>query len=349
MKYQIITAKETKLVAQMESFILSHNKCHFLQSPEWRHVKDIWDWRGILVWDDKKIVGVMSVLIRRLPMGLSFMYATRGPVCDREDPAVMGELFNGAKALAKEKKALHLYIDPDERDDNENFRKLMKSFGFKEKSDDGFGNIQPQFVFRLDIENKTEEEIFSAFTQKTRYNVRLATRKGVQVKHYFGDGEIPESELKAFSDIMNTTGERDHFKVRNQEYFAKLLKAFGKNAALFMADIEGKPIAGTIVIFYGNKTWYLYGASSNEHRNLMPNYLLQWEMISHAIQRGCAIYDFRGVPGEVGEDDPLYGLYRFKKGFSGEHTKFTGLFTYAYKPMMSWMFLKAMDIWRKIR
>ena len=91
-----------------------------------------------------------------------------------------------------------------------------------------------------------------------------------------------------------------------------------------MAFHEGQPIAGTLAIHYGDKVWYLYGASSNEHRNLMPNYLLQWTMIQWAIETGCRIYDFRGVSGDVSEDNPLYGLYRFKKGFGGEFTEFVG-------------------------
>lgn len=93
---------------------------------------------------------------------------------------------------------------------------------------------------------------------------------------------------------------------------------------LYMAFSEGQPIAGTLAIHYGDKVWYLYGASSNEHRNLMPNYLLQWRMIQWAVETGCRIYDFRGVSGDLSEDNPLYGLYKFKKGFGGEFTEFVG-------------------------
>ncbi len=102
---------------------------------------------------------------------------------------------------------------------------------------------------------------------------------------------------------------------------------------VLLAYYDGKPISGVIPIFYGNKTWYLYGASSNEHRNLMPNYLLQWEMIKLAISRHDDIYDFRGVSGVVDENHPQYGLYRFKKGFGAKFTEFIGEIYIPFKPI----------------
>ena len=103
-----------------------------------------------------------------------------------------------------------------------------------------------------------------------------------------------------------------------------VLMADLEHARLYMAFHEGQPIAGTLAIHYGDKVWYLYGASSNEHRNLMPNYLLQWSMIQWAVETGCSVYDFRGVSGDISEDNPLYGLYKFKKGFGGDFTEFVG-------------------------
>ena len=102
---------------------------------------------------------------------------------------------------------------------------------------------------------------------------------------------------------------------------------------LLMAYYQDEPIAGVIPIFYGNKTWYLYGASSNKHRNLMPNYLLQWEMIKMAIARHDDIYDFRGVSGVVDKNHPQYGLYRFKQGFGATFTEFIGEIYIPYKPI----------------
>ena len=94
---------------------------------------------------------------------------------------------------------------------------------------------------------------------------------------------------------------------------------------------------GTVAVQYGDKVWYLYGASSNNYRNLMPNYLLQWRMIEWAIENNCRIYDFRGISGDLSENNPLFGLYRFKKGFGGELVEFAGEFEYNMKPVINWM------------
>ena len=135
---------------------------------------------------------------------------------------------------------------------------------------------------------------------------------------------------------MVVTGERDNFIIRSLSYFEKMydeLVPLG-HMKLLMAYHENEPIAGIIPIMYGNKVWYLYGASSNKHRNLMPNYLLQWTMIQEAIQRGADMYDFRGVSGVVDESHPQYGLYRFKKGFNAEFTEFIGEIYLPYKPLV---------------
>ena len=118
---------------------------------------------------------------------------------------------------------------------------------------------------------------------------------------------------------------------------------------LLMAFHEDKPISGIIDIIYGNKIWYLYGASSNEHRNLMPNYLLQWEMIKYAIENKKDIYDFRGVSGVVDETHPQYGLYRFKKGFSAEFTEFIGEIYLDFNPLKYKLYKITEKLYKKIR
>ena len=193
--------------------------------------------------------------------------------------------------------------------------------------------VQPNYVFRLDIAGKTEEELMAAFHQKTRYNIRLAGRKGVRV--ICCDESNTAEMLPHFARIMKETGERDGFITRPESYFADLLRHMGENARLYMALYNDKPVAGTLAIQFGNKVWYLYGASSNQYRNVMPNYLLQWNMIQWAVECGCEIYDFRGVSGDLSPENPLYGLYLFKKGFNGELTEFCGEFEKVYRPAVN--------------
>lgn len=335
-------------IQEMEKFVRSHTKGHFTQMPYWGEVKTFWKWRGIAVYRQGGLVATMGILIRTLPLGFTLFYVPRGPVCNRNDPSIWEELMEALKQAAHKHHALLVYTDPDELDSNDDFRLLMKCLGFQETMDDGFGNIQPQYVFRLDLSSGSTEDIFKAFSAKTRYNIGLAQRKGVTIQEYSGADRIPDSVLKNFYSLMETTGQRDHFYIRGFSYFRGLLNALQDDARILMAYLHGQPIAGAIEVFCGKKAWYLYGASANEHRNAMPNYLLQWTMIQRAIERGCALYDFRGVPGNPSEEDPLYGLYRFKKGFSGTYTKFTGLFTYRFRPFRSRLVQLVMKLRRKL-
>jgi lipid II:glycine glycyltransferase (peptidoglycan interpeptide bridge formation enzyme) len=258
------------------------------------------------------------------------MYSSRGPVCDIHDASVLKQLTDGAKELAKKYKAFVLRIEPDILSSDQEFRDKITSLGYKIKDDakNFREEIQPRYVFRLNIKDKTEDEIFANFHQKTRYNVRLATKKGVVVK------TGTKEDLKDFHRIMIETGARDGFIIRSLEYFETMYdKMAPDHMKLLMAYHDDKPISGVIEIFYGNKTWYLYGASSNSHRNLMPNYLLQWEMIKDALARKNDVYDFRGVSGVVDENHPQYGLYRFKKGFGADFTEFIGEVYIPFKPI----------------
>lgn len=349
--YQIITKNNAAGCAELEAFVSAHPKGHFLQSTLWPAVKPQWDWRGVLAKDETgSAVGALSILIRKMPGGFALMYAPRGPVCDIRDKAVMAELFDGAREVAKTCKGYLLQIDPDVLNADEQFKADMQSLGFACEGDSlNFEGIQPRFVFRLDVEGKTEEEIMAAFEQKTRYNVRLATKKGVTTRYWNGDEEIPDEAITAFANIMETTGKRDKFLVRSKSYFANMLRSLGPHARLYLAYLDGTPISGTLATQYGDKTWYMYGASSNEHRNVMPNYLLQWEMIRWAVEGKSRIYDFRGVSGDLSPKNPLYGLYRFKKGFSGDFCEFCGQFTMVYRPLVAHGMDFALKCHKKLR
>lgn len=314
-----------KNLAEYEAFVQSHPKGHFCQSALWAKQKPAWHWRAILSRDaNGSIRGSIAFLIRKMPIvRRNMMYACRGPVCDLDDSATFQELMAASKQLAKEEKAYVIKIDPDVPSSNTAFDRLLTDSGFQMRSTGkNFEAIQPRYVFRLYLNGRSEEEVMASFHQKWRYNIRLAVRKGVEVR--LCDKEmVPE-----FTRIMVETGVRDNFATRPAEYFAAMLDNLGEHCRLYMAFHEGKPIAGTLAILYGDKVWYLYGASSNEERNLMPNYLLQWSMIRWAIENHCRVYDFRGVSGDISEDNPHYGLYRFKKGFGGEFTEFVGEYDY---------------------
>ena len=326
------------------NFLENHERCNFQQSLEWAKVKTSWKKEVILAEDgNKKIIGSLMVWIRKIPFFGNIMYSARGPVCDIHNIEVLEQITEGAKLLAKKYNAIVLRIEPDIESSDTTFKDIMLNLGYLIKDDakNFRDEIQPRYVFRLDTKGKTEEEIFKAFHQKTRYNVRLATKKGVTVK----DGN--KEDLKDFHKIMITTGIRDGFIIRPLEYFEKMYDCLGPDhMKILMAYYDGKPISGVIPIMYGNKTWYLYGASSNEHRNLMPNYLLQWEMIKIALGRKSDIYDLRGVPGIA---DNSNGLYRFKKGFGAKYTEFVGEVYIPFKPLTYKMYKFSEKMFRTLR
>ncbi|NLC63256.1 MAG: peptidoglycan bridge formation glycyltransferase FemA/FemB family protein [Thermoanaerobacterales bacterium] len=347
MELRIIQENERRY---FNDFMANGPKGHVLQSFEWGEVKRRTGWQPIrlLVEDDGKPVAGISILKRRIPIpGLNrcILYAPRGPVADFSDEETLRFLFDRVKTLAARHGAIMLKIDPDIKSPDERVENLLKSFGFlMREGGDNFEGIQPQFVFRLDIRD-TLENIFASFHHKTRYNIRLSSRKGVTVQ--FGSRE----DLKPFYEILQETCKRDKFLVRGFDYFEALWEELVENglARLFMAEYKGNHIAGTLAFIFGDKAWYIYGASSNENRNVMPNYALQWEMIKWAKQNGCTMYDFRGVSGDTSPENPLYGLYRFKKGFNGEFTKFIGEFDLPISTSLYYLWEKVIPGYRESR
>lgn len=342
-----MTSFDVKTMDKYQSFIRTHPKGHFMQSPQWADVKSNWKNEIVTVEDgDGNIKGSMSILIRKIPvLKHTIMYSPRGPVCDPHDQAALQGLLEKAKALAKKYSSYVLKLDPDIEIEDKEFGDIANRLGFKvAQASKNFEGIQPRFVFRLDVKDKTEEEVMQIFHQKVRYNIRLASKKGVTAR--IGSRE----DISAFHKIMVETGERDKFVIRSAEYFEKMYDCLGpEHIRLYLAEYEGKTIAGTLAIAYGNKCWYLYGASSNAYRNVMPNYLLQWEMIRWSLEKGCEIYDFRGVSGDLDESNPLYGLYKFKKGFNGKFTEFIGEMDYIFNPLIYFAVEKGEKIFRELR
>ena len=179
--YELIT---DKTLAEYEAFVQSHPKGNFAQSSLWAKQKPMWTWDAVAVrGEDGKIKGSLALMTRKVPgIGRTLMYGCRGPVCDLDDRETFAQLLEGAKALAKKYKSYVIKLDPDVPSSNTAFAALMQSFGFRcKEGGKNFEAIQPRYVFRLNVEGKTEEELMAAFHQKWRYNIRLAERKGVSV------------------------------------------------------------------------------------------------------------------------------------------------------------------------
>ncbi|MCI8650518.1 MAG: peptidoglycan bridge formation glycyltransferase FemA/FemB family protein [Anaerotruncus sp.] len=316
--------------SEYERFVTSHPQGSFTQSVNWQKVKNNWGFEAVVSRDDTgAIVGGCSVLIQKIPgIGTSFLYAPRGPVCDLHDRAVLEDLKAGIDQLAKKYNAHLFKMDPDVLMSDTEFLGIAKGMGFRQSyGPDGFEGIQARFNYRLYLNGRSEEELFANLTQKTRYNCRVAMKKGVEIRI------VGKEYLDEFMRIMRTTGERDGFNIRPQAYFERMLDALGEHVRLYMGFYQNQPICGAITTNYAGKVCYVYGASDNVYRNVMPNYLIQWQMIQWAVETGCSVYDFQGVSGNMDENSHMYGLYRFKRGFNGSLDELAGEFDYIYQPI----------------
>lgn len=316
---------------EYEEFVSGHPRGEFMQSTRWQEVKSNWKWEAVVSRDGEgRIVGACGVLIQKMPLfGTTFLYAPRGPVCDIHDQQVLADLKSGVDQLAKIYNAHLFKMDPDVAADDQEFLRLMDKMGFARfYGPDGFETIQARFNYRLYLQGRTEAELMAGFTQKTRYNIRVARKHGVEVR------PVGPERLDDFMKIYQVTGARDGFNTRPKEYFQRMLSALGPHCRLYMGFYEGQAICGAIATNYAGKTCYVYGASDNAHRNVMPNYLMQMEMIRWAVETGCAVYDFQGISGDMeNENGHMYGLYRFKRGFGGQVDELAGEFNYLYKPV----------------
>jgi lipid II:glycine glycyltransferase (peptidoglycan interpeptide bridge formation enzyme) len=295
-----------------------------LQSYEWGDVKRRSGWSALrlLVEDGEYVRAACSVLRTKPARGIPpLLYAPRGPVLDPENTAALSALVDAIRERAGD--GFMLKCDPPvEAGSTE--AAMLAGTGFRLVTATGFGGVQPKAVMVLDLDNDLDK-IFGGFKSKWRYNVRLAERKGVVVR------EAARDDLPAFYKLLVETARRDHFFVRGRSYFETLwdvLQPRGMLAA-FLAELAGRPIAGILLFAMGERATYTYGASSNEHRNVMPNHLLQWHGIRWAKERGCRVYDFRGVsPVLDGRpvEPSIAGLNRFKEGFGARYVEYAGEF-----------------------
>ena len=330
MKTEIISIDNT---AEFDAFVASHPNGHFMQSSYWGRVKDDWGWFGVICRDDSgEIKGTMAVLVRKLAkLPYRMLYSPRGPVCDLGDRETIDALLAAVKKEGKKHNAYELKIDKDADTNNSEYRKIVTDAGFNiTPVGDKITGLQCTRVIRINLEGKTADDVFASFDSGHRRKVRVAIKNNVEI-------EICGSEkAQLFYEMMKETTERDGFALRSAEYFAKILDVFGDKARLYIAyytpeDGKRVAIAGAISLVYGDKLWYFYGASRNIHRNVMPNYLLQWEMIKWAVECGCRIYDFRGVD-RFDEED---GLYRFKIKFGSYQEEFMGEMSLTLNPIAS--------------
>lgn len=300
---------------------------HVLQSYEWGQFKSQYGWKPLrLLFEEHGLVrAAASILRRKFPhLPLCVMYVPKGPVLDHGDDELLRRVLSTLEDVAKRYHAIFTKIDPDVclEDSNPPAAQVITTL---ESQDWQLSSEQIQFRNTILIDlTQGEDELLKAMKSKTRYNVRLAARRGIKVRV----GDL--ADLPLFYDMYVETSGRDEFIIRPFAYYRHAWRAFieANLAQLLIAEYEGQPLAGLILFRFGKKAWYMYGASRDLHRNLMPNHLLQWEAIRWAKTQGCKVYDMWGAPDVPDESDPLWGVYRFKEGFGGQFVRHIGAYDY---------------------
>jgi lipid II:glycine glycyltransferase (peptidoglycan interpeptide bridge formation enzyme) len=319
-----------------DDFVARHADGHILQTSSWGALKSQFGWADERVGlaGNGDLVAGAQILIRRLPAGLGHLaYVPKGPLTDWDDEAQVRALLALLDRTARSRGAIALMIEPDLPDEIAHCERL-RALGFRPSP---FDAIQPRRTLVVDI-SADEETILKAFKSKTRYNVRLAARKGVTVR------EADKVDLPAFHTLMAATAARDRFGVHTPAYYEEAYRLFVPRnwARLLLAEVEGEPVAALMVFALPPRAWYLVGASGDVHREKMPAYSLQWEATRWARSLGCTTYDLYGVPDEDAETleaeftqrrDGLWGVYRFKRGFGGRLVRSVGAWDRVYAPV----------------
>jgi peptidoglycan pentaglycine glycine transferase (the first glycine) len=324
--------------AEWSAFLAAHaaagGEIHLLQTTAWGELKSKFGWQVVrlLAGDSGAQVLIRPVVARLGRLSPSVAYLAKGPV-----GTGWAQIMPLLDELCRAHKAVFLKIEPDLWDEEAAGQVDPVGLGL-------FPNpyaIQPPRTVTIDI-RPDEEQILAGMKQKTRYNVRLAQKKGVQVH--------PSTDFETFRELMEVTGKRDGFGVHSMTYYQTVHELFHEPAAphepaceLLLAEYEGQPLSALMVFACGRRSYYLYGASNDLHRDLMSTYLLQWEAMRWARARGCSEYDLWGIPDEEEETleahftdrhDGLWGVYRFKRGFGGQVKRAAGPWDKIYNPFL---------------
>jgi lipid II:glycine glycyltransferase (peptidoglycan interpeptide bridge formation enzyme) len=284
--------------------------------------------------DDAGQACAAALVLRRQLSRLPFcvMYVPKGPAMDYDDTPLVDHVLGDLERLAHQLHAIFIKIDPD----------VSPPFSLpgRRAGDEGWLESAEQIQFRNTMEidlRHSEDELLAAMHQKTRYNIRLAQKRGVTIRL----GGLADLEL--LYAMYDETARRDQFIIRPLAYYRDAWGSFIETglAQPLVAQVNDIPVAALILFRFAGRTYYFYGMSRDLHRDKMPNHLLQWEAIRWSRAQGCAIYDMWGAPDKLSESDPMWGVYRFKQGFGGQFVQHTGAWDYVASHPLYWLYTTA--------
>jgi len=320
---------------------------HLLQTWEWANVKEKYGWRALpMVWySAAEVIPVAAAMIlERTISGIGFsarlrvLYVPKGPNLDWDNSALRQRVLGDLQVFAKRRGAIFIKLDPDvelgvgipgtidskEAKNGQIVRSELEQNGWLFSQD----QIQFRNTVLIDLTPK-DDEMLARMKQKTRYNIRLAEKKGVSVR------AAETADLALLYRMYAETSVRDRFLIRGEDYYQTVWKIFrtGSKATPsavepysepLIAEVDEEPVAALSLFYFAGHAYYLYGMSRDAHREKMPNYLLQWGAIRRARELGCKDYNLWGAPNEFDEDDNLWGVFRFKEGLGGTVSRTIG-------------------------
>lgn len=305
--------------AEWDSYVGQQALGNLLQSWGWGQLRRRYGWsvlRLAAVRDPGvQWVGAIQVLKQRMgPGGLGWGYSPQGPVLSAlGDQEACQALLRAAAEKLRHDRIFQLKCDPEWPMDNPETRSLIVGCGLRPARFD----IQHRNTWLVDLEGGIDA-VSARIPATTRYSVRVAARKGVVVTQEHG----PEAVSTFYSLHMDTVG-RKQFHSRPLSYYQAAAEALG--ATIFIAALDGTPLAAGFTIAFGRRLVHLYGGTSDSVPSARASYALQWEMIKWGVERGCRIYDMWGVPRRFDRADPAHGYAAFKTNWGGRLGSYPGL------------------------
>lgn len=314
----------------LRDFFYSHPHFSIWHTQEWLslqrhcHLTQGVNYFGIVDPEGEIVLG--GIIQFRKHSVFKFGYIQGGILYHRIDSSLYQMLVQGLRKTGRNQHLTYCLVDWNVPFD-EQWDKIVRETN---RHDFKIKPLIPQFSNVLDI-TKSEELLLKEMKPKGRYNIKLAEKKGVQVK------EGTFQDLPFFYQILLETIKRDGFRAHSESYYAAFLK-YLPQAKFLIAKQEGELLAAGIFIYCGKQALYYYGASSNHKRNFMAAYLLQWEAIRLGRQKGASYYDFMGIANPASSGDPLVGVTDFKMKFGDGVVKFNSSYHLIFSFPRYWIF-----------
>lgn len=290
----------------------------FLQSENWRKFQESWERKTfeIEIKENNEYIAYANIITHELQVVGEYFYIPRGPIItqsakrkEQNHSAKLKTFFTSLFSSAKENNIGWIRIEPNNAD---KLALIKESLPNNIKIKKSAVDMQPREILVLDIA-KSEEELLGKMKQKTRYNIKLAEKRGVQTHSV---ERITQKYVEEFLRLVKITSERDKIKSHPEGYYCKMFETIPSEVLkLYVAEYEGKIITANLVLFFGKTATYMHGASDNAHREAMAPYLLQWQAILDAKKAGCEKYDFGGIKTEL-TNNSWSGITKFKTGFA---------------------------------